>query len=121
MRPDQIQRLNDLQEKLADVVLDEADPDMWPGAGIAAADMTQQERGDRYWCKKNAAATFALLERTRSVLDYKPALNQTPGEVEADIGRQIAQREKEAAKLLDAALGRARKAAFDGRAIGGKK
>jgi hypothetical protein len=35
MRPDQIQRLQDLSEKLAEVVLEEADPKEWPGAGIS--------------------------------------------------------------------------------------
>ena len=32
MRHDQLQRLQELSEKLADVVLEEADPAEWPGA-----------------------------------------------------------------------------------------
>ena len=118
MRPDQIERLKDLQEKLADVVLEEADPDKWPGAGQPMASISQQERGDRYWCKKNAAATFALLERTTATLDYIPAHNQSDADKELDISKQIAKREREAGVLLDSALKKARKAAFDDRAIG---
>ena len=49
MRPDQIQRLQDLSEKLADRFLLEADPAEWAGGSNAPADMSQQERGDAYW------------------------------------------------------------------------
>lgn len=120
MRPDQLQRLQELQEKLAEVVLEEADPDEWPGAGKPLADLTQQERGDRYWSKKNAAATFALLERTTSTLSYNPPTALAPEAQEADIDKQIAKREREAGVLLDTVLKKARKAAFDDRAVGKK-
>ena len=101
MRPDQIQRLAELSEKLAEVVLEEADPAEWPGANMPLASLSQQERGDRYWCKKNAAATFALLERTSSLLtDAKDLRNNRPGE-DDDMEKQIAAKEREAAKLLD--------------------
>lgn len=52
MRPDQLVRLAELSEKLADVVLEEADPAEWPGANMPLASLSQQERGDRYWSKK---------------------------------------------------------------------
>lgn len=120
VRPDQLQRLQELQEKLAEVVLEEADPDEWPGAGKPLADLTQQERGDRYWSKKNAAATFALLERTTSTLSYNPPTALAPEAQEADIDKQIAKREREAGVLLDTVLKKARKAAFDDRAVGKK-
>lgn len=101
MRPDQMQRLAELSEKLADVVLEEADPAEWPGAGVPLASMTKEERGDRYWCKKNAAATFALLERTSSMLtDAKDLRNNRPEE-DDDLEKQIAAKEREASKLLD--------------------
>jgi hypothetical protein len=119
MRPDQITRLRELQEKLAEVVLEEADPDMWPGAGVPLADVDRETRGDRYWCKKNAAATFALLERTTSTLSYSPADGE-PAAQEVDIEKQIAKREREAAVLLDGVMKKARKTAFDERAIGKK-
>lgn len=121
MRPDQIERLRELQEKLAEVVLEEADPDTWPGAGVPLAGMTMEERGNRYWTKKNAAATFALLERTTSTLtEYHAPTGLTPEAQDADIDKQIAKREKEAAAMLDAVLKRSRKTAFDERATGKK-
>ena len=64
MRDDQIQRLKDLSEKLAEAFIMEADPDDWPGAGVLPKDMTQEDRGNRYWCKKDAAATATLLNKT---------------------------------------------------------
>lgn len=110
MRPDQIQRLQDLSEKLADVVLEEADPAEWPGANMPLAALSQQERGNRYWCKKNAAATFALLERTSSLLtDSKDLRNHRPDD-DADMEKQIAAKEREAAKMLDKVLKRAKSA-----------
>lgn len=121
MRPDQIQRLRELQEKLAEVVLEEADPDTWPGAGVPLADVDQTTRGNRYWCKKNAAATFALLERTTSTLtEYHAPTGLDPVAQEADIDKQIARREKEAAAMLDAVMKRSRKTAFDERTTGKK-
>lgn len=104
-----------MEEKLADVVLEEADPDEWPGAGQSLANLSREDRGDRYWCKKNAAATFALLERTMSIGVQR--IGPAPP-LEADIDKQIAQREREAGVLLDAALNKARKTAFDERTIG---
>lgn len=120
MRPDQIARLQELQEKLADVVLEEADPDLWPGAGMAMADMDRETRGDRYWSKKNAAATFAILERTTSTIERKIGADAPAEAQDADIDKQIAKREKEAAALLDGVMKKARKAAFDERTIGKK-
>lgn len=112
MRQDQILRLQDLTEKLADVVLDEADPERWPGAGIPLASLTQQQRGDRYWCKKNAAASFSLLERSQSLLLDAGDTNRrrTPGE-ECDLEKQIAEKERQAASVLEKAMAKAKQAA----------
>jgi hypothetical protein len=112
MRQDQIERLKDLAEKLADVVLEEADPAEWPGAGVPLAALTQEERGNRYWCKKNAAATFSLLERSQSLLSdvQDPHRNRTPGQ-ENDLDKQIAEKERQASKVLEKAMAKARQAA----------
>ena len=65
------------------------------------ADMTKEDRGNRSWSKKNAAATFALLERTASLLtDAKDLRNNRPDE-DDDMEKQIAAKEREASKLLD--------------------
>lgn len=67
MREDQYQKLLELEEKLADACIIEADPELWPGAGVAPKDMTQEDRGNRYWCKKDAAATFTLLNKVITI------------------------------------------------------
>jgi hypothetical protein len=122
MRPDQLQRLQDLSEKLADRFLVEADPDEWPGAGKLPADLTQQERGDGYWAKKNAMATGGVLRFTMDVLAKQepedPAAPKDP-EKESDIDRQIREAEKRSSELVNAAVARAkRKPEFDKRVIG---
>ncbi len=101
MRPDQLQRLAELSEKLADVVLEEADPDTWPGAGVPLADMTTEDRGNRYWSKKNAAATFSLLERTASLLADVKTVGNDRNKDDDDLEKQIAAKEREASKLLE--------------------
>ncbi|CRL45836.1 hypothetical protein SGGMMB4_03928 [Sodalis glossinidius str. 'morsitans'] len=70
MHNDEKTRLSKLSDKLTDVVLEEADPDNWPGAGKAIDAHTKQERGDRYWCKKNAATTLTLFQGAYA---YRPA------------------------------------------------
>jgi len=108
MRADQIARLSDLTQKLAEVVLEEADPDEWPGAGVPLAALTQQERGDRYWCKRNAAATMSLLERVQRTLAdaADPGANGKPND-RPELDNEIQAAEKEAARALEAARKRA--------------
>jgi hypothetical protein len=105
MTPKQLARMASLQERIADVVLDEADPDNWPGKGKTLAELTTEERGNRYWCKKNAAASFALL--ARCTVFMSGAVPADPTEEES-LDRQIAKREQEAERLLGAAMNRAR-------------
>lgn len=120
MRPDQLKRLQDLTEKLADVVLEEADPATWPGAGIKSAEWTQQERGDRYWQKKNAAATFMLLSKADEIIQRRSAAKSPDEDAGEDLDRTIAHAEKEAARALERIQAGAGKAAFDRRTHGGK-
>lgn len=51
---DQLERLKQLSGKMVEVVIAEANPDNWPGANKSLDEMTEDERGDRYWSKKNA-------------------------------------------------------------------
>jgi len=123
MRPDQLQRLNDLTERLADVFLDEADPDGWPGAGVPAEAWDKQIRGDRVWVKKGAMATGGVL---RYALDLV-AKNVTDGSIpgpedhakESDLDRQIREAEKRAGEAVARVLDKAKKAEFDKRVHGG--
>jgi len=110
MRQDQYERLQALTEKLTDAFLSEADPDVWPGHGVAIAAMDQQTRGDRYWCKKNAAATLSVIIRTNTLVGFiqqrsaagaaggVPTPEQAAEETGLDADVKAA--EKEASKLL---------------------
>lgn len=62
MRPEQIQKLTELEEQLVDVFAEECKPEEWPGM------KDQQARGDRFWFKKNALATLAIVGRIQTVL-----------------------------------------------------
>lgn len=117
MRPDQLQRLNDLAEKLADRFLVEADPAEWPGDGMPPADLTQQERGDAYWCKKNAMATGGVL---RFVLDITGKHQGTaPQENDADMEKRVRDAERRAEQLAARVMNRAEgKREFDKRVHG---
>lgn len=117
MRPDQLQRLNDLAEKLADEFLIEADPAEWPGQGQPMADMKTQQRGDRYWCKKNAMATGGVLRYTLDLIEHRRGADADPGDpaVGADMDRRIAEAERRAAAAVQRALERAKRRPEDAR------
>lgn len=117
MRPDQYTKLQSLSEKLADVFIQEANPDNWPGAGLLPADMDKQTRGDRYWVKKNAVATLSLLTKMDTLKGVAaPAADSA--ETEGLLDEEIASAEKEAAKLLDTMTRRDKKVIFDKRVHG---
>jgi len=123
MRQDQYEKLQQLTEKLTDVFLQEADPDKWPGAALESGTMDQQTRGDRYWCKKNAAATLTVIMKTSnlvSAIQLRSAGGEQGGaavpEAEAEhdtLDAEVAAAEKEAMKLMNQAVKRAKKTAFD--------
>lgn len=126
MRQDQYEKLQALTEKLTDTFLSEADPDAWPGHGVAIAAMDQQTRGDRYWCKKNAAATLSVVMRTSTLVGIiqqqwssgadTPPAEGTPEDDSLDA--EIRAAEKEATKLLGKIQNDSAKAAFDKRVHG---
>lgn len=122
MRPDQITRLQELSEQLADRFILEADPQEWPGADKGPADASREERGDAYWCKKNAMATGGVLRFTLDVLAKQtpadPSKPVDPAQ-ESDLDRQVREAERKSKKLVDDAIERAqRKPEFDKRARG---
>lgn len=111
MRQDQFDRLATLSEKLTETLLLEAEPAEWPGEGKKLADLNRNERGDRYWCKKNAMATLSILTRvhvlTNMVLragqEQPPADPADPEQPKDDLDGMIRAAEKEAKKILDSA------------------
>lgn len=62
MRPEQVTSLVALEEELVDVFAKECKPAEWPGMD------SKDDRGDRYWHKKNALATLTLVGRIQTVL-----------------------------------------------------
>lgn len=119
MREDQITKLKELSEKLADVVLTDTDPDNWSGNGIAPSLLSQQERGDAYWCRKMAVASLSVLHRVNSLTDparngQNPALDKVAQSHEEKLlDAEISAAEREAGHLLDKMLQKERKAKFD--------
>ena len=121
MRPDQIQRLKDLSESLADVFIVEADPANWSGGGLPR-DMSQEERGNRHWDRKGALGTGAVLSHTLNVIkhyeDRKPAAGAEEG-TEGDLDKAIGDAERRAQAALDRVMNKAKgKDEFQRRALG---
>lgn len=119
MTADQFHRLSAIQSKLFDVLAVESDPDDWPGAGLKPNAWDQQTRGDRYWSKKNAAATMSLIARAQQIFRAElTAIRHQPdpdasdetilGEPamaggDVDIDKEISRFERAAAKAIDRA------------------
>ena len=100
MRADQIERLRAVQEKLADLFFAECTPEAWPKLD------TKEGRGDRYWLKKNASASLAIIGRIENLLalrDGRASGATPPGDQERDdekrLEGEIAAAEAEAEKL----------------------
>lgn len=121
MRPDQIQRLRDLSEALADVFIVEADPANWSGGGLPR-DMSQKERGNRHWDRKGALGTGAVLSHTLNVIkhyeDRKPPAG-TQDDPDCDLDNAITEAERRARSALDRVMNKAKgKDEFDRRIHG---
>jgi hypothetical protein len=107
MSPEQMQRLQEIEGRLVDVVITEADPETWPGAGKELSKLDKSERGDRYWSKKNASASMALLMRVYSLTDMarRAAAGSVPPpedgkDNDGDLDNELNDLEKEATERL---------------------
>ncbi|MGL4650818.1 MAG: hypothetical protein ACRC1H_15530 [Caldilineaceae bacterium] len=94
MRPDQWQKLRQLEEKLADVFIDEANPDTWP-----------KERIDRYKAKRDAAETAMLLARAQSLMQ-PGGESPDPARAEKQASDVIAKAQERASAAVEQALKR---------------
>lgn len=103
MRDDQIVRLQALTERLGEVVINEIDPHNWPGADKLPGDLTQQERGDRYWCKKNAAATMTLLLKAVNIAGILNRQKPAPeaGKEIDELDGELAAAERQAQAIIE--------------------
>jgi hypothetical protein len=124
MRDDQFIKLQAMSEKLTDVLFGEIDPDTWPAAGKPQNELTKDERGDRYWTKKNAAATLTLITKVQHVIGMVVRAGDEAmpsGETEdegVDLDKEYTAVEREAARLLDEVEKQKRKREFDKRTLG---
>lgn len=118
MRDDQRQRLEEINELLVDVLLDEADPRVWPGYGMDQRDLSKDERGDRYWSKKNAAMTTVLIGSNLKLIENtKESLGRDPYK-EPEMDGVIDRAEAAAAKRIDEIVNKAGYKEFTERARG---
>jgi hypothetical protein len=102
MKKDQIDRLNDIAQRIGEVLLTEADPDNWSGAGIPLRDMDEKVRGNRYWDKKNAIQTGTLLARVIDLAEYDHRAGGGEKLPDHDVDKDIKRYEKQARELIDA-------------------
>lgn len=112
MTPDQLKRLNDLSEKLAEVAIVDADPENWVGFGELPKDLTAADRGNAVWCRKVALATISVLSRVVAITAQVQtvAIPRQPGQEETDgdnlLNDEIDAAEREGKRLLDELLKR---------------
>lgn len=109
MKPEQYDKLKLRSDQLIDVVIVEADPATWPGDGKKPTELTKDERGDRYWTKRNAAATLSLATKIQSLLgiaerrigDTPPTTIPESDDDDADLDAELAAAEQEAATIIE--------------------
>lgn len=105
IRQDQIERLGDLAERLADQVLMDADPANWSGAGMLPQDMDKETRGNAAWDRKMATSSMSILVKA---VQLSQSLAGTGGPLPPghDYDEEIKKAEREAARLVDQHLKR---------------
>ncbi len=109
MRDDQRIRLSELEETLTDILIEELEPQNWPGAGEKLAGMKQKDRGDRYWHKKSAAMTMVIIKDVRALaVNTRESLGRDPL-AEDEMDARIDAKEAEAKRLVDRVLAEASK------------
>lgn len=104
MTPKQRERLTGLLDELLDVAAVELDPRNWPGYGLRPMDMSKDERGDRFWCKKDAAATLTLINKVDSITSAHVFVSEDD---EAEMARQVQAAQKQADEILERMLSNA--------------
>ena len=98
MRHDQIERLKDVAERLADVFIDEADPSFWP-----------EDRTERYKIKRDAAETAMLLSRTQALMEC-PVIGETGSGEKSPEDKRVETAAKRAEEAVKKAMERKRTA-----------
>lgn len=86
MRADQLEKLKELQERWLDITLDEMDEPI-VAAGLTSAKLTKDERGDRYWQKRNVGAALTIctkMDMLRARLERAAYLDSPPTDAEGE-------------------------------------
>lgn len=99
MRADQIKRLAELEEDLADFFLSEADPKLWPKEAI-----------DLYRTKRAASDTGALLARVQTLMAGTMGGGRHDPDNEKAADRMIEIAEQRATQAMQRAMERSRSA-----------
>lgn len=101
MKPEQKQRLAELEESLADQMISDIDPKNWPGYGKTLAEMDKETRGDALWARKVAVQGLMVLQKVQVLIVNPGAAAGKNNPTESDVDKLTAAAEREAAKLLD--------------------
>lgn len=98
----QLEKLKQLSDKMVGLVIAEADPDTWAGANKKLDEMSVEERGDRYWCKKNANQMITTAVKLETLIALCERKNTSPNtEVVQNVESKIIQFENAAKKRLE--------------------
>lgn len=106
MHQDYKTRLTALSDKLTDVVLEEADPDNWPGAG-EETQRTDQRRARRSILGQEERGGFAdALIKVHSLIGMQtrggtPSDNPGQDDEAFALGQQVSKAEREAAAIIE--------------------
>lgn len=103
MRPDQKAKLELLEERLADQIISDIDPENWPGHGKTLAEMEKETRGDALWARKVAAQGLLVYQKVQLLMVNPDAAAGKVGATEADVDSITREAEREADKLLSKA------------------
>lgn len=102
-----VKQLDELADQITAVLIDEANPANWDGAGIPSAYLDKDQRGNRFWDKKNCTATAALLLKVHAIIDAvedaeKGRKRRDGARVDlADLNEELAQAKREAKKVME--------------------
>ncbi|QHJ80141.1 MAG: hypothetical protein [Bacteriophage sp.] len=99
----QLEKLKQLSDRMVAVVIAEADPDTWAGADKSLAEMSEEERGDRYWCKKNANQVITTAVKLETLIALYERKGSTPKDTHAvtTLNDKVVQFEQAAKRRLE--------------------
>ncbi|WP_294609766.1 hypothetical protein [uncultured Gilliamella sp.] len=98
----QLEKLKQLSDKMVGIVIAEADPDTWAGANKKLDEMSEDERGDRYWCKKNANQVITTAVKLETLIAlYERKGSQPKDNKVTELSDKVIQFEQAAKERLE--------------------